>query len=169
MADINDLTQNVNIWNDDKSKSVTVTTDGAKERLDVQALIEGGTFQLQAYAPVTNFNSTGVTLNTSTWTTLLTVSAAGKLDFIACAGRTSSYRVRLTVEGNVCFDISMSDLNLLGLSNAANVALWTETANKNFRYHPKTPVDFATSVLVEAKAVAFTPILRYLIAHREQI
>jgi len=36
MSDLNDLTQNVNIWNDEKSKSVTVTTDGAKERLDVQ-------------------------------------------------------------------------------------------------------------------------------------
>ena len=35
MADLNDLTQNVNIWNDAKTKSVTVTTDGSFERLDV--------------------------------------------------------------------------------------------------------------------------------------
>jgi len=37
MADLNDRTQNVNIWNDEKTKSVTVTTDGAKERLDVDS------------------------------------------------------------------------------------------------------------------------------------
>lgn len=35
MGDLNDQTQNVNIWNDEKSKSVTVTTDNGKERLDV--------------------------------------------------------------------------------------------------------------------------------------
>ena len=37
MADINDPTQNVTIWNDAKGKNVTVTTDGSKERLDVSA------------------------------------------------------------------------------------------------------------------------------------
>lgn len=35
MADINDLTQNVNIWDESKTKAVTVTTDGSKQRLDV--------------------------------------------------------------------------------------------------------------------------------------
>lgn len=39
MADLNDLTQNVNIWDDAKSKAVTITTDGSKERLDVDASV----------------------------------------------------------------------------------------------------------------------------------
>ena len=41
MADLNDLTANVNLWNDEKSKSVTVTTDDttatSRERLDVDS------------------------------------------------------------------------------------------------------------------------------------
>jgi len=40
MADLNDRTQNVNIWDDAKTKAVTVTTDGSKERLDIHALID---------------------------------------------------------------------------------------------------------------------------------
>lgn len=35
MADINDKTANVSLTNNDESKTVTVTTDGSKERLDV--------------------------------------------------------------------------------------------------------------------------------------
>ena len=37
MADQNDYTQNVNIWNDAKSKAVSIITDGAIERLAVDA------------------------------------------------------------------------------------------------------------------------------------
>ena len=36
MADLTDKTDDVSIWNDAKTKAVTVTTDGSKERLDVQ-------------------------------------------------------------------------------------------------------------------------------------
>lgn len=42
MADSSDNTIDVNIWNDARTKAVTVSTDGAKERLDVNALISGG-------------------------------------------------------------------------------------------------------------------------------
>ena len=35
MADLTDKTDDISIWNDAKTKAVTVTTDGAKERLDV--------------------------------------------------------------------------------------------------------------------------------------
>lgn len=41
MADLGDRTGDVNIWNDDRTKAVTVTTDGSKERLDVDANISG--------------------------------------------------------------------------------------------------------------------------------
>jgi len=166
MADLNDLTQNVNIWDDAKSKSVTVTTDGAKERLDV-SLGAANEFQLRAFSPVVDFDSTGVSLNTSTWNTLLTVTGEGKLDFIACVGASSAYRMRLTVDGTETFDIAMSDLSAMGLSNATNVPLWAETADKNFRYNPNEPVDYATSLKIEAKAVTATPLLKYLITHRE--
>ena len=167
MADLPiDDTIDVNITNDAKTKKVTVTTDGVKERLDV-TLGTTAEFQLRAWLPLIDFDATGVALNTSTWTTLLTITDEGKLDFIACVGGSSSYRIRLTVDGTEAFDISMTDLNDIGLSNATNVPMWAETANKNFRYHPKTEVDFQTSLLVEAKALTATPNLRHLITYRQ--
>jgi hypothetical protein len=40
MADVNDPTQNVTIWNNGKTKNVTTTTNGAREELDVSAVID---------------------------------------------------------------------------------------------------------------------------------
>ena len=163
MADTNDLTQNVTLFDNAKSKNVTVVTDGATERLAVDT----GAFQLQPFAPVVDFDSTGVSLNTSTFTTILNVtSTEGKLDFIGMAGASSSYRVRLTVDAAEVFDLAMSDLNAIGLSNAINVPIWAETALKNFRYHPNIEVDFTDSMLVEAQAITGTPNLKHLITYR---
>jgi len=169
MADQNDLTTNVNIANDDNSKLVDVITDlNSKERLAVDAFLTGGNFQLSPFVPVLEFDSTGISLNTSTWTTLLNhTSETGKLDFIACVGGSSSYRVRLTVDGTEVFDISMADLNSIGLANATNVPIWAETANKNFRYNPTEGVDYTDSLLIEAMATTASPTLKYLISHRE--
>ena len=167
MSDDLTITENVTLWDKEGAKAPTVSTDGAKERLDV-SLGEENTFQLRAWVPVTTFDATGVSLNTSTWTTLLSIPAdEGKLDFIACVGSSSAYRIRLTVDGAECYDISMADLASLGLSNAVNVPFWAETANKYFRYNPNTPVDFQNSLLIEAMAVTATPLLKYLITYRE--
>ena len=192
MADQNDPTRNVTLYDESGNmvglildgsvyrlagtniitnagggKIVTVTTDdGGRERLDV-SLGSANEFQLRAFSPVTDFDATGINLNTSTWDTLLTVTGEGKLDFVACVGASSAYRVRVTVDGTETFDLSMADLAAIGLSNATNVPLWAETANKNFRYRPNEPVAYATSLLIEAKAVTATPLLKYLITHRE--
>ena len=167
MADRSNRQAEMSVWGPD-NKQITSTTDAAKERLDVKATIEGGSFQLTPFIPVTNFNSTGVALNDSTWTTLLSqTSEQGKLDFIACSSGASTYMIRLTVDGSVVFSVSMSDLSAIGLSNAINVPIWAETADKNFRYHPKEGVDYTDSLLIEAKAVTGTPTLKYLITHRD--
>ena len=39
MADTNDRTQNVTLWNDAKGKNVSIITDGATERLAVDASV----------------------------------------------------------------------------------------------------------------------------------
>jgi len=169
VADQNDLTTNVALYEEGKTDSVTQTTDGAKERLDV-TLGDSFSFQLQAFAPVTDFDSTGITITSSAWSSLLSVtSSKGKLDFIACVGGSSGYRVRLTVDSTVCYDIAMSDLNAIGLSNATNVPMWAETANKNFRYNPSSPVDFVDNVTIEAQATGADVLLKYLITHRTAV
>lgn len=138
-------------------------------RLEVGAKIEGGSFQLTPFTPIINFVSDdSVSLNTSTWTTLANItSTSGKLDFIAVAGSSSNYRIRVTVDGNEIYDIAMFDLSALNLSNATNVPIWADTADKNFRYHPKQAVDFTDSLLIEAMATSATPTVNYIITHRE--
>jgi hypothetical protein len=169
MADLNDLTQNVNIWNDDKSKSVTVTTDGAKERLDVAASIEGGSFQLQPFIPLFDFSVADIALNTSTDTSLFSESGhAGKIDFISIAGSISTWEVVIKVDTVEILRIPMSQLGSdLGLSNATNVPLWVETANKNFRFSPDEGVDFTDNFEVLAKAITGSPTVNWLVNHRD--
>lgn len=170
MADLNDLTTNVNIWDDAKTKSVSVITDGSDERLAVDAkLSESGlTFQLSAYTPVVTFDSAGTALTTA-WTTLLNVTGtAGKLDFIASFVNTSNYKIRLTVDASVIFTISMGDLNAIGLTNAVNVNIWAENANKNFRYRPLDTIDFTDSLKIEAAMTTGSDTIYWLINHRIQ-
>lgn len=146
-------------------KPGTLTDDN---KINVEANITGGTFQLRPYVPYTSFNSSGVSINSTEWTNLLSITGTpGKIGFIACAASTSNYRVRLTIDTLVVFNLAMSDLNFIGLSNAVNVAIWAETALKNFRYHPRTEADFTDSVSVDAMTTTGTDTLTYLISYRE--
>jgi len=154
------------------TNGITAASVTSTHRLQVTAQLEaGGTnpvFTLQPFVPVVNYDSSGTSIDSATFTSFLSVTGTeGKLDFIACAGLTSNYRIRVTIDGTQIYDIAMSDLNAIGLANATNVELWAETANKNFRYRPNIPVDFTTSLLVEGKATGATLTLYYLIAHRE--
>ena len=169
MADQNDLTQNVTLWNNDKSKNVSTITDGAVERLAVDATAtivdnESPTrYQLRS-----DFNATGVALNTATDTELFSYTGDGVLDFVAIAGSTATYEVTIEIDGTERIRITMAELASIGLSNATNVDMWAETANKNFRYHPQN-IGFATSFTILAKALA-TPLanVSHLILYRER-
>ena len=164
MADLTNRQTETNIFGPG-NKQITSTTDASKERLDV-ALGDALSFQLQAFTPVVVYDSTGVALTTA-WSTLVDYSTTGgKLDFIATSTGTSNYKVRLTIDGVETFDIAMSDLNAIGLTNAVNVNIWAETALKNFRYHPLISVDFNTSLKVEAAMTSGTGTLFYLINYR---
>jgi len=168
MADLPiDDTIDVNITNDAGDKKVTVTTDGAKERLDV-TLGDELSFQLQAFTPEFHFDVAGVALNTSTDTSLYSETGVGKIDFVAIASGTSNYEVIIKVDGVEILRIEMGELGSdIGLANATNVPLWVETANKNFRYSPKQGVDFTTSFEVLAKATTGTPTVTWLINDRK--
>jgi len=168
MGDSTDETIDVAIWNEARTKTVTTTTDGATERLDVDATIVGGSFQLQEFVPVVVVDPTGVSLSTGAWNTLLNVTTTeGKLDFIGCSGSSSSYRIRVTMDSVVIFNVTMDNLNSIGLSNDVGVPMRAETALKNFRYRPLEGVDFTSSLLVEAQSTSATPTLTSLITYRK--
>jgi len=168
MAD-NPITDDNNVvLYDDLGNKVAVNLLSGVYRLAVDSFITGGAFQLQPFVPYTVFDSTGVNVTSGAWVTLLSLTTQqGKLDFIACVAGGSGYRVRMTVDAIVAFNIAMSDLGSIGLSNATNVPIWVETAGKNFRYHPKTEVDFTDSLLIEVQATGSDVTISSLINYRE--
>jgi len=112
MSDLNDLTQNVNIWNDEKSKSVTVTTDGAKERLDVSNVDvsdpKSGNF---TNIPLTNGGSDEINVDGDPTPVSFTAEPPANKNIIV-------YRLILVME-----DASMSWVKFAGISALANGVL----------------------------------------------
>lgn len=169
MAD-NPITDDNNVvLYDDLGNKVDVNLVAGIYRLAVDAALTDGNFQLQPFVPEFHYSVAGTALNTSTDTVLFTETDIGKIDFICVVGSNANFEVALDVDGTEVLRISMSDLGTLGLSNATNVPIWAETANKNFRYSPKQGVDFTTSFTLSAKATATpVPTVNWLINDRKE-
>jgi len=171
MADLNDLTQNVNIWNDAKTKSVTVTTDGAKERLDCDVT---GAVSIDydesptKYQLKTDYDATGTSVTTSD-TLLYTFSGEGVIDLVSINSTTSSnWGIVINIDGTERLRITMSQLgSSLGLTDS-NFDIVSQTANKQFRWHPSS-IGFATSFTIEAFATTGTVTLNHMIMFRERV
>ena len=166
MSDLNDYTQNVNIWNDAKTKSVTVTTDGSKERLDVNAAIDYDESPTK-YQLKTHKDTTGTVVTTSD-TTLFTFTGQGVIDLVACNSATSSnWGVVIIIDGVERLRLTMAELGSdLGLTDS-NFDIVAQTANKQFRWKP-TQIGFSTSFTVKAYATTGTQTLPHLILFRER-
>jgi hypothetical protein len=169
MGDLNDPTKNVTLY-DENGNQVGLILDGSIYRLAVDADITGGNFQLVPFTPEFHYSVAGTALNESTDTSLRSETSTGKIDFVAIVGSNANFEVVIKIDGSEVLRISMADLGTLGLSNATNVPLWAETANKNFRYSPKQGVDFTTSYEILAKATSTpTPTVNWLVNDRKQV
>ncbi len=99
MGDVNDPTENVTLY-DENGNAVELILTGGIYRLAVDADITGGNFQLQPFTPKFDFSVASIALNTSTDTSLKSVtSTTGKIDFIAIAGSNSNYEIVLKIDG----------------------------------------------------------------------
>jgi len=176
MADITNPTTNVSVYGGDNesdlTKAVTVTTDGAKERLDCDIT---GTVNIDnnesptKYQLKTAYDITGTALNTSTDTELFTYSGSGVIDLIAVNSLTSSnWEIVIDVDGTERLRITMSALgSSLGLTNS-DYDVAVTTANKQFRYHP-VAMGFATDFTIKAKATTGSPNVNYMVMYRERL
>ena len=171
MSDLNNPTTNVSLYGGDNesdlSKAVNVVFDGTVYRLAVDAIVTADV-NVQPFSTQADSDLTGTVLNTSTDTSLLIVTARGKLDFIAVNSPTSSnFEVIIKIDGTERFRLPMSGLITLGLTSGVNVPLWADTAGKNFRYHPSEGDDFLTSFELLAKATVATPSVNWAVKWRE--
>ncbi len=118
MADQNDLTQNVNIWNDEKSKAVTVTTDGSKERLDVNAKFDGSISVIEGkYRLQLETHDGNIDFLDDTWHTIFTVSVAGKPNYLWTEFYNGNYEIRITMDGEVVWQLNNSQMGGYDLSD----------------------------------------------------
>ena len=110
MADLNDLTQNVNIWDDAKSKAVTITTDGAKERLDVAIKVNPlGAITTHTNVKLAGSNFDGTTKDTNFWTETVTGTGSvtqGGAEIVLATGVTANSTVKYTSVHKARFTVS---------------------------------------------------------------
>ena len=189
MADITDLTQNVSIHDDTTDAAVTTTTDGAKQRLDMIAKILGAggsqissttiggkeLLDVNASADPTQYhiegdiNVTGTLVTSAADVTLFTTTTAGVIDFVAVNSAVSSgFEIALFIDGVEKLRTNMTDLgSTLGLTGGSGEPVWTQTANKQFRWNPQGNAGFTSSFAIKAKATGSNVTLTHLILYRE--
>jgi hypothetical protein len=156
MADLAiDDTIDVNIANDAGTKKVTVTTDGSKERLDVDANVSGG-ISLSQFAPKWEYSVTTQALTNGVDTSIQLVTAKGHLDFVQIVCKNSSYETIIKIDGLEVLRIEQSDLGTIGLlsSNSTNIPIYAASASKIFAFDPAIPDDFTTSFEILVKATS---------------
>jgi len=164
MADQNDQTYDSTIWDDGKTKAVSVVTDGAVNRLSVDSREQPATnYQLK-----TSIGSAGTSVGTSD-VTLYSFTGAGVLDFVSVNDAiSSSYEVAIYIDSVERIRISMDTLgNTLGLTDS-NYEICTQTANKQFRFSP-VQIGFTTNFSIVARATTGTRALYHLVLFREQV
>ena len=165
-------TDEIIIGEKDGTRIVSITTDGSTERLAVDANVEGG-LSLQRFSPNSDFNVTGNVTNTSTDTTLVSVTADGALDFVQLVAGNSNYELAMTIDGVERLRIKTteigSDLNMTA-ANAATTPLFTSTANKVITLHPFVGLDFLTDFTIAVKATTTpVPTVKWFVKWRELI
>jgi len=139
------------------------------ERLLVHS--EGDTYESpDRFQLRSSYNAVGVQTLFATDTTIVTFSGKGLFDFVAVTGSNPNYIVDIFIDGTSRLRINMADLgSVLGLVGG-NVDIWTEIANKNFRYHP-TQVGFGTSFTIKVAATQANqrPAVTFLALWREVV
>jgi len=166
MADINDLSKDVSIHNETTNAAVTTTTDGAKERLDVNATIDYDESPTK-YQLKTHKDTTGTVVTTSD-TTLFTFTGQGVIDLVAVNSATSSnWGIIILIDSIERLRLTMGELGSdLGLTDS-NFDIVSQTANKQFRWKP-TQIGFSTNFTIQAYATTGTQTLPHLILFRER-
>jgi hypothetical protein len=167
MSDINDDTMNSTLY-DELGNAVTVVL-GTKNKLAVDATISGDESPT-LYQDRVHKDIPGQVVTTAADVVLYTFTGApGLVDFIAVSSGNQNYEVALKVDGIERWRFTMADLNAVGLSNATNVPVWAENANKNFRYRPFSGSGFSTSFEIIGRATVGTQTLAHVVIYREKV
>ena len=170
MADITDYSQNVSIHDESNDAAVTTTTSGSKVLLDVNATVSNDESPTK-YQLLTDYDVTGTIVTSASDAELFSYTGVGVVSFIAVTCATSaSWEIVINTDSTERLRITMGALgNTLGLTGTGGEPIWTQTANKQFRYHPTPELGFKTSFSVEAKATGANVTLTHLVMYKEKV
>jgi len=116
-----------------------------------------------------DYDSTGDVVGT-TDVTLFTFSGTGILDFVGLTSGGSTYEAIILIDGVEQLRIAMADLGSnLGMSNATNLPVWADTANKNFRFNPNSGFGFETSFTIKARSTTGSNTIKHITIYKEQV
>ena len=171
MADINDRTQNVSLHDEVSDSAVTTTVDGSKLRLDVNASATITNNESPTkYQLKTDYDATGDTITSASDSVLYSYTGDGVLTFVGVSyATTSNYEVTIEVDGTERIRIKMSDLGSALSLASGSTPVWTETANKNFRFRPFEAVGFSTGFRILAKATGANTTVTHIVMFKERI
>jgi len=165
MADQNDLTTDVSLY-DESGNPVKVFLYPSGNRLAVDATISSDESPTK-YSARSHIDTVGQVVG-ATDVSLFSFTGVGLLDFVATSSGNANYEIALKIDGVEAFRTTMADLGSIGLSNAVNVPIWAETANKNFRFNPQNGSGFTTSVEVLARSTVGTQTIAHMVMYREK-
>ena len=112
----------------------------------------------------TIFSDTDVVLD-GTYKTLFTYSGSGKLMGFVLSFDGTEPQVRLTVDGDECFDLEITDVNDAQFKTGSilNGAGGPIVASSQFKFHPDFPIVYGSSVLIEALEASGKKLLRSIV------
>jgi len=153
------MSENQGIVTED-NQIITATTDGSKERLDVDAKISGGGVSLNRFRPRFFTSKSDITI-LETDTTLKSLDFDGQLSSISINTTNKQIEIIIEVDSTEIFRVEMADLNdgseyrLQIGSDDKNFPVQVDDQGKQFflRYF-NTPVDILTNLTIKAKSLS---------------
>jgi len=174
MADINDYSKDVSLHSaSDNTQKIDMVYDSTdmiyRVPVDANATIVNNESPTR-YQLKTNYDATGDTLTSASDTVLDSYTGDGVLTFVAVTNpTTSNYEVAIEIDGTERIRITMGDLGSSLALTSGTTPIWTETANKNFRYRPYEAIGFTTGFRVLAKATGANTTVTHMVMYKERI
>lgn len=157
MADIKgkDNSATTKITGPDEAFEADVIEDlDGKKKLFVKATVSDGDITVSSKLRILESQS-NVNINAGSFSTIYTLSAAAVCSGFMLQANTADYTVKLTVDGDVIFEIDTDFLSdFANWNNSSNPATWISfnSSQNIFYFVPALPLKVATNITIEAKS-----------------
>lgn len=132
---------------------VVSDVDGIK-KLHVKATLTDGDVSVSTALRIIE-SQTSVAIGTASFSTIYSLNAAAVCSGFMLKANTSSYTVKLTIDGIAIFEVDTSFLSdFTNWNNSSNPATWISfnSAQNIFYFVPTLPIKSATSIALEVKS-----------------